>query len=118
MAVTNKPYQGDHIMKRLMAIGFALTLLAVVAAPSLYAQQADKQDSQSQQQSAWVCPHTGQPCPMGGQGRMHRGGRGMRGQGGNCPMAGQQCPYYTQNKAQSGSQNPVPAKADTQPAKQ
>jgi hypothetical protein len=108
-------------MKRLMAIGFALILLTIVVAPSLYAQQADKQDSQSQQQNTWVCPRTGEPCPMGGQGHMHRGARGMqgkRGRGGNCPMAAQQCPYYSQNKAQSGSQSPPPAKADTQPTKQ
>jgi hypothetical protein len=108
-------------MKRLMAIGFALILLTIVVAPSLYAQQADKQDSQSQQQNAWVCPRTGEPCPKGGQGHMHRGARGMQGKGGrggNCPMAAQQCPYYSQNKTQSGSQSPPPAKADTQPTKQ
>jgi hypothetical protein len=103
-------------MKRVMAIGFALLLLTVVAAQGLYAQQAGQQDSQTQQ-SGWVCPRTGQPCPMGGQGHMHRGGRGMRrGQGVNCPMAGQNCPYYSQSKSQAGSQ--TPAASDTKPAKQ
>lgn len=97
----------------------ALFFLAVVAAPSLYAQQqAGKQDAPSQQQSAWVCPHTGQPCPMAGQGRMNRGGRGMRGpkgMGRNCPMAAQNCPYYSQSQAQGGAQSVAPAKAGTNP---
>lgn len=98
-------------MKRAMAIGFALVLLTIIAAPNVYAQQTGQTDSQSQQ-NTWICPRTGEPCPMGGQGRMHRGGRGMRGQRGNCPMA-QNCPYFSQSNTQGSTQSP-----SAKPAKQ
>ncbi len=104
-------------MKRAIAIGVALMLLTVAVVPSLQAQQAGQPDPQSQK-STFICPRTGEPCPMGGPQHMRRGGRGMRGQRGNCPWATQQCPYYTQSKGQGGAQVPAPTPADSKPVKQ
>lgn len=105
-------------MKKVMAIGLALLFLTVAVVPSLQAQQAGQQDPQSQK-STFICPRTGEPCPMGGPQHMRRGGRGMRGQRGNCPMAAQQqCPYYTQSKGQGGGQAPAAAPAESKPVTQ